>query len=446
MKTQYLFFIFILNFSISVNAQFGVQQIIDEDVFGITKIITADLNNNGFQDIITAQKYFGNNKLSYFINTGEGSFKPQTILTTNVVTPEGVAAGDLNGNGWADIVGISQNSNSVFWFPNDKGSFPIEISLDNKLIMPEDIDIADINNNGYLDIVVLDHNNLVIYYNDGKGNFTKETIPNEQFEYYSFTIADLDGDGFKDVIIGSGDVLVYMNNNGQFSTHDVPRSTSIVNSGFCFMVHTADLNGDGIADLIMDGNSNSEIRWYANDGNGFFSLMQTIENTLQCKSASTADFDNDGDLDVFAALFQEGEVVWYENTGQGGFGNSQHVSFGNMPKTVATATADLNNDGFVDLIWAHPFSFNLNINPLSVNNPETTLSINIYPNPVHDYLTIESSRAASLTVFDAQGKTLINNHNIEIGTNRLQTPFKAQLYFLKFSSPEGIVVKKVGKE
>jgi hypothetical protein len=445
-KTQYLFLLFILSLSFSVKAQFGSQQIIDGDVFGITKIITTDLNNNGFQDIITSQKYFNNHKVSYFLNTGGESFGPQIILTTNVTTPEGVSAGDLNGDGWADIVGISQNSNSVYWFPNDNGSFPTEVSLDTGLIMPEAVEIVDINNNGRLDIVVLDHINIVIYYNDGTGNFTKETIPNDEFEYYTFTIADLDGDGFKDIIIGSNDVLVYMNDNGQFTTHDVPRSTSIVNTGFCFMIHTADLNGNGIADLIIDGNTNSEIRWYANDGNGFFSLMQTIDNTLQCKSLSTADFTNDGDLDVFAALFQEGEVAWYENTGKGVFGNKQLVSTGIIANTVATATADLNNDGLPDLVWAHPLSFQLNTKPLSLNYPEIAPSISVYPNPVQDFLTIESSQSGSLTVFNTHGKTLIYNHAIEIGINKLQIPPNPQVYFLKFTSPEGIVVKRVVKE
>ncbi len=445
MKSLCLIF-FTLYLCFSVKAQFGPQQIIDADVYGISKIITADLNNDGFPDIITSQKYFNNHRISYFLNTGQASFEPQNILTTNVITPEGVASGDLDGDGWTDIVGISQVSNSVYWFPNNNGSFPLEIPLDSTLIMPEDVEIVDIDNDGHPDIVVLDHTNIVIYYNDGSANFTKVTVPNDQFEYYAFAVTDIDGDGFHDIVIGSGEALVYMNVNGQFSTHDVARTASVVNPGLIFLVHAADLDGDGNMDLIIDGNGNSDIRWYANDGNGFFSFMQTIENTHQCKSLSTADFDNDGDMDVFAALFQEGEVGWYENTGQGIFNSQQLVSNGTPPNTIATATADLNNDGAIDVIWAHPFSFQLNTHTLSVNNYGSSLAIHVYPNPVRDNLKVEASIPASLTIFDVMGKTLMDNYPIEKGVSELVLPPARQVYYLRFTSANGVVVKRVVKE
>ncbi|HOI33322.1 MAG TPA: VCBS repeat-containing protein, partial [Bacteroidales bacterium] len=308
---------FLIGISYSSLAQFDPPQVIDPDVFGITKIVATDLNNDGFKDLITSQKYHSNDKISVFFNNGQENFSEQIILTTNIDTPEGVAAGDLNQDGWNDIAGISLDSNSLYWFPNADGSFPNEIQLDSGLIMPEDIEIVDIDNDGKPDIVVLDHTNIVVYYNLGNGNFNKITTPNDHFEYYAFSIADIDGDGYKDIIIGSGQVLVYMNDNGLFTTHDIVRSNSIANNGFCFMLHTADLDGNNSMDLIIDGNSNSEISWYANDGNGFFTFMESIENTIQCHSVTTADINEDGSIDILAALFQEGEIVWYANDGSG---------------------------------------------------------------------------------------------------------------------------------
>jgi len=61
--------------------------VIDPDVFGITKIVAADLNNDGFKDLITSQKYHNNDKISVFFNTGQESFGEQIILTTNIDTP-----------------------------------------------------------------------------------------------------------------------------------------------------------------------------------------------------------------------------------------------------------------------------------------------------------------------------------------------------------------------
>jgi hypothetical protein len=71
----------------------------DSNTYGITQIVTTDLNQNGFQYIIISQKYHNNHKISYFLNSGSQSFGTQTILTMNVNTPESIAAGDLNGDG-----------------------------------------------------------------------------------------------------------------------------------------------------------------------------------------------------------------------------------------------------------------------------------------------------------------------------------------------------------
>jgi hypothetical protein len=430
-----------------VRAQFGPQQILDPNVY-VSKIVTADLDNNGFPDIITSRKEFNNSKISLYLNSGSANFAPEAVLTANVNDPEGIAAGDLDGNGWNDIVAISYNPNKLIWFPNTSGVFSTEILLDTNMVFPEDVEIVDMDNDGNLDIVVLGHVNIIIHYNNGNSTFTKTTVPNNQFEYYAFSIADLDGDGFKDIVIGSSEVLVYMNDNGSFTSHDIARSNSIVNPGLCFMAHTADLDGNGSMDLVIDGNANSEINWHANDGNGFFTLMQTIENTAQCESVSTADFNNDGSLDLFASLLQEGEVVWYSNNGQGVFGSKQWISDGNAPSTVVTATADLNNDGNTDVIWAHPFSFNLNNHPMGLEshlNPG--ISIKVSPNPFEGQLFIHAQEQSILNVFDLQGRLLYQNIPIEAGIcNFSKTLPPQQVYFFEFTTPSRTIVKKIVKK
>lgn len=431
MKTRlFCFLVFCLGFS-ALAQQFGPKQIIDPNNTSlVSKIVAADLDNDGFRDIVVSKKEFNNSKVSFYLNSGAGSFGPENILTTNVIYPEGVAAGDLDGNGWVDIVALSYNPNKVLLFPNSGGSFPTEILFDSGLIFPENVEITDIDNDGNLDVVVLSHSNILVYYNNGNGTFNKAITPNDQFEYYAFSIADLDGDGFKDILIGSGSVLVYMNDNGSFTAQDIPRSNSIVNQGLCFLVHTADLDGNGSMDLIIDGNGNSEISWYANDGNGFFTFVQSIETTVQCKSVSTADFNNDGSLDVFASLFQEGEVAWYANDGQGNFGSKQLVSTGIAPSTTITASADLDNNGSADVIWAHPFSFNLNNNLGLDGRTKIMEAINIWPNPFKGQLFIHTIEPTKLNVFDLQGRYIYQNIPIEAGTQSFSRGLPPTTLFL----------------
>lgn len=446
-KTRLLFFLVFCLGSSAYAQQFGPKQIIDPNNTSlITKIVAADLDNDGFQDIVVSKKEFNNSKVSFYLNSGSGSFGLENILTANLNYPEAIAAGDLDGNGWADVVTTSYNPNKLLLFLNSGGSFPTETLLEPNIVFPEDIEITDIDNDGDMDIVVLDHVNIIVYYNDGNATFNKAITPNDQFEYYAFSIADLDGDGFKDIIIGGSLLLVYMNDNGSFTDHDIARGNSIVNPGFCFMVHTADLDGNGSMDLIIDGNGSSEISWHSNDGNGFFTFMQSIETTSQCKSVSTADFNNDGSLDLFASLFQEGEVAWYANDGQGNFGSKQLVSTGTAPNTTITASGDLNNNGSPDVIWAHPFSFNLN-NSLGLDShSDIKAAISVSPNPFKGQLLIHAQERTSLNIFDIQGRRIYQNIPIEAGTRIFSHYLPPQLYFFEFTTPSRVIVKKIVKE
>src|SRR5690554_7495919 len=75
---------------LTAQTRFGSQQIIDSTAYGVTKIVTADIDNDGFLDIITSQKYSNNNTISSSLNSASSTFASQIILTTNVNSSEGI--------------------------------------------------------------------------------------------------------------------------------------------------------------------------------------------------------------------------------------------------------------------------------------------------------------------------------------------------------------------
>ena len=96
-------------------------------------------------------------------------------------------------------------------------------------------------------------------------------------------------------------------------------------------VFAADLNGDGIVDLLTASRADDTIAWYENLGGGVFSPRNVINaNADGAQWVEAADFDNDGDLDVVSASALDDTVAWYENLGGGQFG----------PAVVLTDTAD----------------------------------------------------------------------------------------------------------
>ena len=66
-------------------------------------LTVADLNGDGFQDLVTANKHFANNSISVLTGTGTGAFGPARVFTAGQ-GPNGVAVADFNSDGLPDVV------------------------------------------------------------------------------------------------------------------------------------------------------------------------------------------------------------------------------------------------------------------------------------------------------------------------------------------------------
>src|SRR5690606_36013031 len=94
-------------------------------------------------------------------------------------------------------------------------------------------------------------------------------------------------------------------------------------------ISMGDVDGDGDLDLLSSSYNDTKIAWYEHiDGLGSFGSQQIISSTTtNARQVSTADIDNDGDLDILAALYISNGVVWYENLdGAGNFGVAQVIA------------------------------------------------------------------------------------------------------------------------
>jgi hypothetical protein len=415
----------------SIFGQFGLRQIVDANANGITEIITVDINNDSLKDIIVSQKYTSNNKISYYLNQGSGSFGAQQVLGENITLPPALASGDFNNDGWADIVTISQTDNELILFINNNGIFPTEQVIDTTIFHPVDVKVTDIDNDGDDDIIAIGDTSLIINYNDGIGNFTKIIVPQGiNTEYYDLAINDIDGNGFDDIIIGGVKTLVYKNTNGIIN-FDLQRTNSINEPNLVTLVNLNDFDNDGDIDLIIGGQSQTDLRWYSNNGNGFFSLEQIIENdAINCMSVSLNDFDNDGDIDLFTIFPQSGKVVWYENDGNGVFGSQKLIHQGTIPFTNKVFSDDLNNDGLTDIIWSRELSFHLNFLPLSVNEFNSSVNFEIYPNPASNRVNIKSNFDGKLSIYDNLGQLIYSDLKVLQGDNIFNLNLNPQIYNL----------------
>jgi hypothetical protein len=166
------------------------------------------------------------------------------------------------------------------------------------------------------------------------------------------TMADVNGDGLLDMIISSTSVLILTNNgNGSFGSN---AQLTISGTPNYSSVTVADINGDGKVDLMWaDGGWPGNIYVFTNNGSGSFgyNAVYAVGNVPGYPIA--VDINNNGKLALICANAASKTLSVLTNNGSGGFQLSSSPATGADGGPVSLVAADINNDGKVDLICAN---------------------------------------------------------------------------------------------
>ncbi|MCP3915756.1 MAG: VCBS repeat-containing protein [bacterium] len=122
---------------------------------------------------------------------------------------------------------------------------------------------------------------------------------------------------------------------------------------------TADLDGDGDADVVAGGSNATAIGWYENLGGGAFGARQALASQPDRALAVFAtDLDGDGDADILAGvdywtpeLGHDFQLVRYINQGGGTFGTPLSLDYSDDSHDSLRVT-DMDGDGDVDVLYA----------------------------------------------------------------------------------------------
>lgn len=287
---------------------------------------TADFDGDGHADLIFVAEDDQTHQL--FLGRGDASFVDASDRLLGRSEGNGLAVGDVNGDGLTDIVvgssgGGEGGGQELLWLndPSRPGWFVDATATHLPAVNDDtqDIALADLDGDGDLDMVVANERpgpRLLI--NDGTGRFSDGTdrlevaVPIHSREVHVF---DADGDGRPDIL------FLNLTSNNQGYERD-PRARLLINDGERWVDQTAErlpdhdysswggavVDVDGRLDIVLSaiavpGFEPMRVKAWRNDGEGRF--RDATDDVIPAEtvgrgwSMDAADLNGDGHPDLF---------------------------------------------------------------------------------------------------------------------------------------------------
>ena len=184
-------------------------------------VAVGDFNGDGIADLAVVNS--ASSSVSILLGTGSGGFAPAPGSPITVgKNPMAVAVGDFNGNGNADLAVVNTGSNTMsILLGNGSGGFasaprsPITVGT-----LPQGVAVGDFNGDGIADLAVAssasNNHKVIILLGNGSGGFSGAPGSPIVVHLQPFAVAlgDFNGDGTTDLAVpnaGSNNVSILLN-------------------------------------------------------------------------------------------------------------------------------------------------------------------------------------------------------------------------------------------
>lgn len=320
-------------------------------------VCTADLTGGGSPDLVLTDI---NGGIDLFENDGRGGFTRHEIHRRGCEWLERHVALDIDGDGRAEIVSVDNINGCLVCFeydgdPRDAASWRDYYISEGELPGAYDVAAADLDGDGEIEIAASGWciGNDICCFKRRSGIWDRHIIDSDMAEARAVCFADFNKNGKLDLLAtacNDNQVVWYENREGlSWRKHIIDESPRPYHG------HPADMNGDGVVDVVMalageQSTNEGSIVWYENKdacrGTWEKHFIGTLAGAFE---AVAGDIDGDGQLEVVATSHGEGQLALFKHEGDPRGPWQMQLLKENWDRISQPVLADLDGDGRLDL-------------------------------------------------------------------------------------------------
>ncbi len=333
-------------------------------------VALGDVNGDGILDLVTAGQVNGQGQATVLLGKGDGTFGDKRTYATDGSSSSALSLGDVNGDGILDLVTAGfangQGGQATVLLGKGDGTFGDKRTYATGSYWNYALSLGDLNGDGVLDLVIGSAGEQgTVFLGTGDGTFgDKLTYVTETIVTRALTLGDVNGDGILDLVAacyaeGDGGQATILIGKGDGTFGD--KRAYATEGDESFAVTLGDINGDGVLDLVTAGNggSSGQATVLFGRGDGTFGDKRSYTTEGYSSYAVTlADVNGDGILDLVTAgeADNQGQATVLLGKGDGTFGDKRtyatETAHEGSNYSSAVALGDVNGDGVLDLVTA----------------------------------------------------------------------------------------------